>query len=126
MGIGEAAYGPVAPTVISDFYPVEIRGKVLAWFYMAIPVGSALGYTLGGQVAALGQLPGRLGRDPEVCPQPLGERPLDARLDEGIHRIGTVEQRVTEVEQNGTDLAHAPSLPRRHPHPAITGIVRAC
>jgi MFS family permease len=48
VGIGEAAYGPVAPTVISDLYPVKIRGTVLAWFYAAIPVGSALGYVLGG------------------------------------------------------------------------------
>jgi len=53
VGIGEAAYGPVAPTVISDLYPVAVRGRVLAWFYVAIPVGSALGYTLGGQVAAV-------------------------------------------------------------------------
>jgi MFS family permease len=51
VGIGEAAYGPVAPTMISDLYPVKIRGSVLAWFYMAIPVGSALGYVYGGQVA---------------------------------------------------------------------------
>jgi MFS family permease len=51
VGVGEAAYGPVAPTIISDLYPVSVRGKVLAWFYMAIPVGSALGYTLGGAVA---------------------------------------------------------------------------
>jgi MFS family permease len=48
VGVGEAAYGPVAPTIISDLYPVKIRGYVLAWFYMAIPVGSALGYVLGG------------------------------------------------------------------------------
>jgi MFS family permease len=48
VGIGEAAYGPAAPTIISDYFPVEKRGTVLAWFYMAIPVGSALGYTLGG------------------------------------------------------------------------------
>jgi len=51
VGIGEAAYGPIAPTVISDLYPVGVRGRVLAWFYMAIPVGSALGYVLGEQVA---------------------------------------------------------------------------
>jgi len=51
VGIGEAAYGPVAPSLISDLYPVSVRGKVLAWFYAAIPVGSALGYTLGGQIA---------------------------------------------------------------------------
>jgi MFS family permease len=38
--------------VIADLYPVKIRGSVMAWFYMAIPVGSALGYVLGGQVEA--------------------------------------------------------------------------
>jgi MFS family permease len=48
IGVGEAAYGPIAPTLISDLYPVKIRGSVLAWFYAAIPVGSALGYGLGG------------------------------------------------------------------------------
>lgn len=48
IGIGEAAYGPIAPTLISDLYPVKIRGSVLAWFYAAIPVGGALGYALGG------------------------------------------------------------------------------
>jgi len=52
VGIGEAAYGPVAPTVISDLYPVSRRGAKLAWFYVAIPVGSALGYVLGGQVTS--------------------------------------------------------------------------
>jgi MFS family permease len=54
VGIGEAAYGPVAPTLISDYYPVKVRGQKLAWFYMAIPVGSALGYVLGGRVARSG------------------------------------------------------------------------
>lgn len=51
VGIGEAAYGPVAPDMISDLYPVKQRGRVMAWFYMAIPVGGALGYALGGQTA---------------------------------------------------------------------------
>jgi MFS family permease len=51
LGIGEAGYGPAAPTIISDLYPVQRRGAVLAWFYMAIPVGSALGYAVGGQVS---------------------------------------------------------------------------
>ena len=54
VGIGEAAYGPVAPAIISDYYPVKVRGQVLAWFYMAIPVGSALGYVLGESVAKSG------------------------------------------------------------------------
>jgi MFS family permease len=51
VGVGEAAYGPVAPSVISDMYPIRRRGSVLAWFYMAIPVGSALGFVVGGVVA---------------------------------------------------------------------------
>lgn len=51
LGIGEAGYGPAAPTIISDLYPVEKRGQVLAWFFMAIPVGSALGYAVGGQLS---------------------------------------------------------------------------
>jgi len=51
VGIGEAAYGPTAPTLIADMYPVKRRGSVLAWFYMAIPVGSAIGYAFGGLIA---------------------------------------------------------------------------
>lgn len=51
VGIGEAAYGPVAPAMIADMYPIENRGRMLAWFYVAIPVGSALGYVLGGWIA---------------------------------------------------------------------------
>jgi MFS family permease len=53
LGVGEAAYTPVAPTMLSDLYPVERRGQILAWFYAAIPVGSALGYLIGGVVTGL-------------------------------------------------------------------------
>jgi MFS family permease len=56
VGIGEAAYGPTAPTIISDLYPIERRGTVLAWFYMAIPVGSAIGYMWGGKLAGIPEL----------------------------------------------------------------------
>jgi len=52
VGIGEAGYGPAAPTIISDLFPIQRRGQVLAWFYMAIPVGSALGYAIGGLVGS--------------------------------------------------------------------------
>jgi MFS family permease len=51
VGIGEAAYGPVAPAMISEMFPIKDRGKVMAWFYMALPVGSALGLVLGGAIA---------------------------------------------------------------------------
>ncbi len=52
IGVGEAAYGPVAPTLISDLYPTRVRGKVLSLFYAAIPVGSALGFAIGGMFVA--------------------------------------------------------------------------
>lgn len=52
VGVGEAAYGPVAPAMIADLFPVEKRGKVMAFFYMAIPVGGALGYALGGGIVS--------------------------------------------------------------------------
>jgi MFS family permease len=51
VGIGEAAYGPAAPALISDLFPIQVRGRVLAWFFAAIPVGGALGYVLGGAMA---------------------------------------------------------------------------
>jgi MFS family permease len=51
VGVGEAAYGPAAPTIIADLYPIATRGRVLSLFYMAIPVGSAIGYAFGGMVA---------------------------------------------------------------------------
>lgn len=51
LGVGEGGYGPAAPTLISDLYPVEKRGRVLSWFYVAIPVGSAIGYLWGGFIA---------------------------------------------------------------------------
>ncbi|HZZ72201.1 MAG TPA: MFS transporter [Pirellulales bacterium] len=54
LGIGEAAYGPSAPTIIADLFPIERRGRVLAFFYAAIPVGSALGFLLGGLILKSG------------------------------------------------------------------------
>jgi predicted MFS family arabinose efflux permease len=51
VGIGEASYGAIAPALISDTVRPAARGKALAFFSMAIPVGSALGYLLGGLLA---------------------------------------------------------------------------
>jgi predicted MFS family arabinose efflux permease len=48
VGVGEASFGTVSPGLIADFFPREQRGQILSWFYVAIPVGSALGYLLGG------------------------------------------------------------------------------
>ena len=48
VGIGEASFGTVSPGLVSDFFPNNVRGRVISFFYLAIPVGSALGYILGG------------------------------------------------------------------------------
>ena len=53
VGVGEAGYGPAAPTIISDLYPLERRGRTLAYFYLAMPVGGALGYAFGGKISDL-------------------------------------------------------------------------
>jgi MFS family permease len=52
VGVGEASYTVVTPSLLSDFFPKDRRGSALAIFYAAIPMGSALGYVLGGQIAA--------------------------------------------------------------------------
>jgi MFS transporter, Spinster family, sphingosine-1-phosphate transporter len=52
VGIGEGGYGPAAPTILSDLFPIEKRGRVMAVFCAAIPVGSALGYVVGGLIGA--------------------------------------------------------------------------
>jgi predicted MFS family arabinose efflux permease len=48
VGVGEASYAAISPALLSDYYPKERRGRVFAIFYLAIPVGSAVGYLLGG------------------------------------------------------------------------------
>ncbi|HEV8356992.1 MAG TPA: MFS transporter [Gemmatimonadales bacterium] len=50
VGVGEAAYATIAPSLISDYFPPERRNRILTYFYVAIPVGAALGFTLGGVV----------------------------------------------------------------------------
>ena len=52
VGVGEASYAVVTPSLLSDCYPPERRARVLGIFYAAIPVGSALGYVVGGLVGA--------------------------------------------------------------------------
>ena len=50
IGIGEAGYAAVAPGFLADLFEEKRRGRILALFYAALPVGSALGFTLGGVV----------------------------------------------------------------------------
>jgi len=48
IGVGEAAYATVGPSILGDWFPPQRRSTVLAIFYAAIPVGSALGFLVGG------------------------------------------------------------------------------
>ncbi|MBI3298518.1 MAG: MFS transporter [Elusimicrobia bacterium] len=50
VGVGESGYGAVSPSFVAEHFPKERRGGVLALFSMAIPVGSALGYLVGGWI----------------------------------------------------------------------------
>jgi MFS family permease len=82
VGVGEASFGIYAPAVLADFYPERERNRILSIFYLAIPVGAALGYTLGGVLGSgfgwrtpfficalpgflIAALYGFLGREPE-------------------------------------------------------------
>lgn len=51
IGCGEAGYATVAPAMIGDLFSRDRRSRVLAIFYLATPVGSALGFMLGGAMA---------------------------------------------------------------------------
>ena len=48
VGIGEASFVILSPTFVADMFPESQRGRVMGVFYLAIPVGTALGYILGG------------------------------------------------------------------------------
>ncbi len=52
VGVGEATFGIFAPAVLADFYPERDRNRILSIFYVAIPVGAALGYVAGGQLGS--------------------------------------------------------------------------
>lgn len=48
VGIGEASFVILSPVFVADMFPENQRGRVMGIFYLAIPVGTALGYVLGG------------------------------------------------------------------------------
>ncbi len=50
VGIGEATFVTIAPTFVADLFSEERRGRILGIFYLAIPVGTAAGYLLGGKL----------------------------------------------------------------------------
>ncbi|MGB7586699.1 MAG: MFS transporter [Terriglobales bacterium] len=50
VGVGEATFVTIAPTFVADLFPERLRGRIFGIFYLAIPVGTAAGYLLGGKL----------------------------------------------------------------------------
>ncbi len=48
LGVGEASYGVIAPTLLADFFAPRRRGRAMGIFYLALPVGTAIGYGVAG------------------------------------------------------------------------------
>ncbi|MDP9149972.1 MAG: MFS transporter, partial [Myxococcota bacterium] len=50
VGVGEASYATIAPTLIDDVTEAKGKGRAMAVFSAALPIGSAMGYLVGGAV----------------------------------------------------------------------------
>jgi predicted MFS family arabinose efflux permease len=99
VGVGEATFGIFAPAVLSDFFPAKERNRILSIFYLAIPVGAALGYLVGGQ---------------------LGERfgwrtPFFVGAIPGLLIAGAYALFATEPERGGSDLPDCLGEPTKRP-----------
>jgi MFS family permease len=51
IGFGEAGYAPGGSALISGIYPLEKRSKMMGLWNASIPLGSAIGVTMGGIIA---------------------------------------------------------------------------
>jgi predicted MFS family arabinose efflux permease len=51
VGFGEAGYIAVAPAMVADLFDRRLRARMLSIFFLATPVGSALGFVIGGLIA---------------------------------------------------------------------------
>ena len=50
IGVGEAGCLVIGPTLLSDYFPKDVRGRVLSIFFLALPLGGASGYMLGALI----------------------------------------------------------------------------
>jgi MFS family permease len=52
VGVGEASFGTLPPAYLAGILPLERRARALGWFYVALPLGAALAYLVGGLVGS--------------------------------------------------------------------------
>ena len=88
VGIGEATFVAISPAFL-DLFPETVRGRVMGLFYLATPVGSALGYLVGGY---LGSRYGWRAPFPDFGA---------ARLAAGVWRSGTARTRARRQRSHG-------------------------
>jgi len=92
VGIGEASFVILSPTFVADMFPENQRGRVMGIFYLAIPVGTALGYLLGGFIGPRygWRVPFYVGAAPGVILATLlafiPEPPL-GQFDDAAHKV---------------------------------------
>ena len=54
VGLGEASFAVLAPAWLADLFPAARRNNAMTIFYVAMPIGAALGYIVGGAALAYG------------------------------------------------------------------------
>ena len=50
LGVGEASYGVIAPSLLADLFPLRNRGRAMGVYYLALPLGGAMGYGIGSWI----------------------------------------------------------------------------
>ena len=56
VGVGEAAFSSIGPPIIDTYSPQSSSSRWLSFYYLAIPVGYALGFLYGGLLIDLGYI----------------------------------------------------------------------
>ena len=53
LGVGQGTIGPTHLSLLSDYYPVGVRGRVMNYWRSANPFGQIIGAVVGGAIVAL-------------------------------------------------------------------------
>jgi MFS family permease len=53
IGVGEAGCLVIGPTLLSDYFSKDVRGRILSIFFLALPLGGATGYIAGAKITQL-------------------------------------------------------------------------